>query len=75
MRKLKPSRQGTTEYVRLADLPERQVGTLLNWLPESCFTKVNAEERTFNDCIDYEDYEFWFEHCAQQHEDLYEEEL
>lgn len=76
MRKLKPSRQGITEYIRLVDLPERQVGTLLNWLPESCFTKVNnEEEQLLSDCIEYEDYEFWYEHCYQPNENLYEEEL
>ncbi|WP_017731075.1 hypothetical protein [Nafulsella turpanensis] len=66
MRKLKPSRQGGTEYVRLADLPNRQVGNLLGWLPPSCLTKVNEEEQILENCIEYEDYEFWYENFYQK---------
>lgn len=75
IRKLKPSRQGVTEYVRLADLPNGQAGTLLSWLPESCLTKVKAEENLLDDCIEYEDYEFWYEHCYLRNDESYEEEL
>lgn len=75
MRKMKPCRQGVTEYVRLADLPNGQADTLLSWLPESCLTKVKAEEQLLDDCIDYEDYEFWYEHCFLSKDDTYEEEL
>lgn len=75
MYKLNPSCQGATEYVRLIDLSDRQAETLLAWLPQSCFTKLKGEEHLMDDCIEYEDYEFWYEHCYQPKADLYEEEL
>ncbi len=75
MRKLKPSRQGVLEYVRLANLPDKQVGTLLDWLPQTCLTKVNVDEHLMDDCVDYEDYEFWFEHCYKQDTEFFEEQI
>lgn len=75
MPKIKPSQQGVTEYVRLANLPEKQVEDLLEWLPQTCLTKVKAEESLLEDCVDYDDYEFWFEHCYQKDSDLLEEEI
>ena len=75
MPKIKPSRQGVTEYVRLANLPEKQVENLLEWLPQTYLTKIEGEENLLEDCIDYEDYEFWFDHCYHQDPDLLEEEI
>lgn len=73
--KIKPFRQGATEYVRLSKLPNEQIDDLLGWLPESCLTKVNSNEQLLEDCIDYEDYEFWYENCYQAGKDNFEEEL
>ena len=75
MQKLNPSCQGAIEYVRLTDMSGRQAETLLDWLPQSYFTKVKSEACLMEDCIEYEDYEFWYEHCYQHKTDLYEEEL
>lgn len=75
MPKIKPHRTGLKEYVRLAELPGRQAGDLLDWLPETYFTKVEGEEIMHDDCVDYEDYEFWFEHCYQSQPDFPEEQI
>lgn len=75
MPKVKPKRQGLNEYIRLAGLPDKQAGNLLEWLPQSYLTKVEGEESLLDDCVDYEDYEFWFEHCYRDNQDLLEEEI
>ena len=75
MRKLKRNRQGVHEYVRLAELPDKQVGTFLEWLPQTFLTKVNEDERLLEDCVDYEDYEFWYEHFYKSDLDRFEEEI
>lgn len=73
--KIKPKRQGATEYVRLSKLPNEQVDDLLGWLPESCLTKISSGKRLLDDCIEYEDYEFWYENCYAAGKDFFEEEL
>lgn len=35
---------------------------LRDWLPESYLTKLEEEGSLAHDCIDYEDYEFWYEY-------------
>lgn len=73
--KIKPDRQGATEYVRLSSLPDEQIGALLGWLPESCLTKVKEDKQLLDDCIEYEDYEFWYENCYPSVKNSFEEEL
>ena len=62
MLKLSPHRQGTLEYVRLSELPGPQAAYMRQWLPESYLTKLEEEGFVANDCIEYEDYEFWYEY-------------
>ena len=73
--KIKPNRQGATEYVRLSKLPDEQIDDLLGWLPESYLTKVKKGKKLLNDCIEYDDYEFWYENCYHTGKDAFEEEL
>ena len=75
MFKIKPKQHRGTEYVRLANLPDEQAGNLLDWLPQTCLTKMEAGEDMLDDCIDYEDYEFWFEHCYRSGLQAFEEEI
>lgn len=70
MPKLAPHRQGTTEYVRLSALPGSQADLLRNWLPESYLTKLEEEGSLAHDCIDYEDYEFWYEYTRSDKSEL-----
>ena len=75
MPKVEPKRQGVREYVRLANLPDKQAGNLMEWLPQSFMTKIGGEQNMLEDCIEYEDYEFWFEHCYLNAPDHLEEQI
>lgn len=74
MLKLSPHRLEATDYVRLSELPAEQALSLLNWLPESCLTKLETGEFVADDCIEYEDYEFWYEY-SRKGEDMLDEQL
>lgn len=74
MPKFTPHRLEATDYVRLSELPALQANSLLNWLPESYFTKLETGETFADDCIEYEDYEFWYEY-SRKDETLLDEQL
>lgn len=73
MPKLSPHRLGSTEYVRLSKLPTPQASSLRNWLPETSLTKLEEEGSVAEDCIEYEDYEFWYEYSRPDKEQLDEQ--
>lgn len=62
MPKIETDRFSGTEFVRLTNLPEKQAGSLLEWLPEAYLRKAGGEENLPGYCVAYEDYEFWYEH-------------
>ena len=74
MLKLTPHRTGTTEYIRLSELPAPQAHSLRGWLPESYFTKLSEGDSVAEDCIEYDDYEFWYEYTRSD-EGLLDEQL
>lgn len=73
MSKLSPHRQGTLEYIRLSELPGSQANILREWLPESYLTKLQEEGFVADDCIEYEDYEFWYEYSRSDRSKLDEQ--
>lgn len=76
MLKLTPHRLGATDYVRLSELPATQAHSLLSWLPESYLTKLETGEFVAEDCIEYEDYEFWYENSyTREDEQMLDEQL
>lgn len=62
MAKIETDRLNGAEYVRLASLPEKQAGSLLEWLSEAYLSKAGGAENQPGYSVAYEDYEFWFEH-------------
>jgi hypothetical protein len=62
MPKAIPHRVAATEYIRLSELPAPQAQQLREWLPESFLTKLEAQNGVMDDCIDYDDYEFWYDY-------------
>ncbi len=73
MPKLAPHRQGITEYIRLSELPAPQAVSLREWLPESYLTKLENGGFLASDCIEYEDYEFWYDYSRQDASNLDDE--
>lgn len=46
---------------------------LRDWLPESYLTKLEEEGSVAQDCIDYDDYEFWYEYSRSDESALDEQ--
>ncbi len=49
------------EYVRVAELPEEQLEAIKNWLNPETVIKIQTENALLSDCLQYKDYQFWFE--------------
>jgi len=48
-------------YVKLETLPEEQKYQLSNWLPATELIKLKVEENIIDNCVNYQDYLFWYE--------------
>ena len=64
--KASPRRHCDIQYVNFSCLPEDQVHSLRDWLPESQVFRIDAGGREVDGCIEYEDYEFWYEYIRQE---------
>jgi hypothetical protein len=59
----------------LSKLPTPQASSLRNWLPETHLTKLEEEGSVAEDCIEYEDYEFWYEYTRPDDKEQLDEQL
>ncbi|PIQ49549.1 MAG: hypothetical protein COW03_04130 [Cytophagales bacterium CG12_big_fil_rev_8_21_14_0_65_40_12] len=50
-----------TGYVEISKLPFDQVLKLRDWLPHTSFIKLRAQNEELVDCIQYSEYEYWFD--------------
>lgn len=62
MTKLMPNIWNGVEYVQLSNLPFDQYQIIVGWLPSSSFLAMDKEGVESEDCVYYEDYEYWFDH-------------
>lgn len=72
MRKVFPHIDLGTGYVQLSRLPFDQSIKLREWLPHTSLVKVKAEEGTLEDCVQYSEYEYWFDFLYHQEEAEFE---
>lgn len=49
------------EYIQLTDLPNEQQDLIIQHLEEDDFIKILVENSVISDCIQYKDYEAWFD--------------
>jgi hypothetical protein len=49
------------EYIRVADLPEEQQKKFLQTVDYELFIKILIDKKIISDCIQYKDYENWFD--------------
>lgn len=49
------------EYIQLTDLPNEQQDLIVQHLEEDDFIKILVENSVISDCIQYKDYEAWFD--------------
>ena len=66
MRKAIPHIDSGAGYIQLSRLPFNQAIELRNWLPITSLITVKSEEGLVNDCIQYSEYEYWFDFSFRQ---------
>lgn len=50
-----------TGYVQVSRLPFDQALKLREWLPQTSFVRLNLPDQVLDDCIQYSEYEYWFD--------------
>ncbi len=48
-------------YVQISRLPLDQALRLKDWLPQTSFIKLKSDDLVMEDCIQYSEYEYWFD--------------
>jgi len=61
MRKLHPEQTNGTEFIRLSNLPFDQMLHLKNWISDFGICSIQIHDGGIQNCVHYEDYEFWFD--------------
>ncbi|NJN26539.1 MAG: hypothetical protein HC819_11455 [Cyclobacteriaceae bacterium] len=62
MNKVRPRHiQGYT-YLHLSDLPFDQMVHFKEWIVETDILKLRSNTKTLENCVLYDQYDFWFEH-------------
>ena len=69
MHKAQPHIDLGTGYIQLSRLPFNQAIQLRNWLPDTSLVTVRAEEGGLQDCVQYSEYEYWFDFNFRQKEE------
>jgi hypothetical protein len=64
--KASPRRHLDIQYVSLSCLPAEQARLLRDWVPESQVFQIETGDRMIGGCIEYDDYEFWYDHERQE---------
>ena len=49
------------EYVQVSKLPFIQAIKLRNWLGQTSFVKIKSDNRLIEDCVQFSEYEYWFD--------------
>jgi len=71
MRKSNPSLFRGISFVRLSSIPLHQYEVLISWLSPASIIMIQMEDGSIlDDCVQYADYEYWFESFYQKEEDL-----
>ena len=48
-------------YIQLSRLPFNQCLKLKNWLSQNSLIKIRTDNREIEDCIQFSEYEYWFD--------------
>lgn len=70
MRKLHPEQFNGTEYIRLSNLPFDQMIHLKNWLSDFGVFTIKGHDGAIQNCVYYEDYEFWFDNYKSEKQEI-----
>ena len=61
MKPISPQNYRGIFYVKLDTLPIEQKNQFSNWIPSADLIKLKVEESIIDNCVNYQDYLYWFE--------------
>ncbi len=68
MQKISPEFFEGIAFVQLYSLPLRQHEAICSWLSADSYHKFSLPDKVMDDCILYDEYEYWFEYAFQYHD-------
>lgn len=68
MFKLKPLYLNGKKIIQLSQLPVRQATALISWLPLHGILRLKNDDVELEDCVEYSNYEYWFDTYFQKRE-------
>ena len=75
MKKISPSFFRGITFIRICNLPQVQHEELVEWLPPTSIINIKIDDIILEDCLQYKDYEYWFENFFIKEEIGLEEEF
>ena len=68
MRKIHPERYNGVEFIRLSNLPFDHMVHLKSWLSDLGIFTIQKQHGAIQNCVHYEDYEFWFDNYKSENQ-------
>ncbi len=66
MLKASPTFHKGVNFVQISSLPFEQQSIFEDWIPQNSLIKMEINNITLEDCVDYQDYTYWYDFKYQQ---------
>jgi len=61
MIKVSPTYSKNFSFVQISCLPQAQQEAFMQWVPMSSLQKLTINNISLTDCVDYQEYNYWFD--------------
>jgi aromatic ring-cleaving dioxygenase len=72
MLKASPTFHRGVNFVQISSLPYEQQSSFQDWIPKNSVLKMEIHNIAMDDCVDYQDYTYWFDFKFQQNSSIFE---
>ena len=72
MLKASPNFHQGINFIQISSLPYEQQELFASWVPQSAKMKLVINNISLLDCVEYQDYAYWFDFQYQNHNSLLE---
>lgn len=75
MLKASPNFHEGVNFIQVTSLPYEQQQLFKSWIPETSILNIEINNIVLSDCVDYQDYTYWFDFQYQTQDSLLESSL
>jgi hypothetical protein len=61
MFKVSPNYSTNLSFIQVSSLPIEQQVAFMHWIPETSLQQLTINNITMTDCVDYQEYNYWFD--------------